>query len=168
MTILNFSGEVRPRDEVDVFPDTQGKIRELRVEVGDEVQPDQILALVDPSRAGMNYNYSPVRSSIRGTVTAVYAAPGSHITPGQPLCRVGTLEHLEVDIHVPEGSIGILREGMKGVVSSPVIPGLHETMQLKRISPVVDPVSRSLKVVFIPLRQSGELKAGMFVDLTLE
>ncbi len=44
MNILSFSGEVRPRDEVDVFPDTQGKIRELRVEVGDEVQSDQILA----------------------------------------------------------------------------------------------------------------------------
>ena len=165
---LSFSGEVRPRDEIDIFPDIQGKIRELRVDVGDEVKPEQILALVDPSRAGMNYNYSPIRSSIHGTITAVYAALGSQIAPGQPLCQVGTLEHLEVDIYVPEGSIGILYEGMKGIVSSPVLPGLHEAMQLKRISPIVDPISRSLKAVFIPLRQSGELKAGMFVDLTLE
>lgn len=165
---LLLSGGVRPRDEVDIFPDTQGKIRELRVEAGDFVDADEILAMVDPSRPGMNYILSPVKSSIRGTVTAVFTDPGAFISPGQPLCRVGTLSELEVEVYVPEGFIADVYKGMKADVSSPVIPELNETLVLDQISPVVDPMSRSMKVVFIPENKSSRLKSGMYVDLKIK
>lgn len=164
---LLLSGDVRPRDEVDIFPETQGKVRELRVEAGDFVDKDDILAMVDPSRPGMNYTLSPVKSSIRGTVTVVYTDPGAFISPGQPLCRIGTLSELEVEVYVPEASIGDVYKGMKAVASSPVIPELNETLILNHLSPVVDPMSRSMKVVFIPVHKSSRLKSGMYVDLKI-
>lgn len=164
---LLLSGEVRPRDEVDIFPDTQGKVREMRIEAGDSVVTDQILAMIDPSRPGMNYTLSPVKSSIRGTVTAVYTDPGAFITAGQPLCRIGTLSQLEVEVYVPEGSIDDVYKGMTALVSSPVLPGLNESLVLNHISPVVDSLSRCMKVVFVPEKKSSRLKSGMFVDLTI-
>lgn len=164
---LHLSGEVRPKDEVDIFPDTQGKVRELRIEAGDSVGSDQILAMIDPSRPGMNYTLSPVKSSISGTVTAVYTDTGAFITAGQPLCRIGTLSKLEVEVYVPEGSIVDVFKGMTATVSSPVLPELNESLVLNHISPVVDPRSRSLKVVFVPENKSSRLKAGMYVDLTI-
>ncbi|MBF9018586.1 MULTISPECIES: efflux RND transporter periplasmic adaptor subunit [unclassified Oceanispirochaeta] len=164
---LLLSGEVRPMDEVDIFPETQGKVREMRIEAGDSVITDQILAMIDPSRPGMNYTLSPVKSSIRGTVTAVYADPGAFITAGQPLCRIGTLSQLEVEVYVPEGSIDDVYKGMTALVSSPVLPGLNESLVLNQISPVVDPLSRCMKVVFVPEKKSSRLKSGMFVDLTI-
>ncbi|MDC7235190.1 MAG: efflux RND transporter periplasmic adaptor subunit [Spirochaetales bacterium] len=164
---LYLSGEVRPKDVVDIFPDTQGKVRELRIEAGDPVASDQVLAMIDPSRPGMNYTLSPVKSSIRGTVTAVYTDTGAFITPGQPICSVGTLTQLEVDVYIPEGSIDDVRKGMTALAGSPVLPDLNETLVLNRISPVLDPVSRSMKVVFIPESRNTRLKAGMFIDLMI-
>jgi membrane fusion protein, multidrug efflux system len=164
---LHLSGEVRPRDEVDIFPETQGKVREMRIESGDSVSTDQILAMIDPSRPGMNYTLSPVTSSITGTVTAVYTDPGAFITPGQAICRIGTLSQLEVEVYVPEGSIADVFKGMTAIVSSPVLPELNESLVLNHISPVVDPMSRCMKVVFVPENKSSRLKAGMYVDLTI-
>ena len=164
---LHLSGEVRPRDEVDIFPETQGKVREMRIEAGDSVSTNDILAMIDPSRPGMNYTLSPVTSSISGTVTAVYADPGAFITPGQAICRIGTLSQLEVEVYVPEGSIADVYMGMKATVSSPVLPELNESLVLNHISPVVDPMSRCMKVVFVPEEKSSRLKAGMYVDLKI-
>jgi membrane fusion protein (multidrug efflux system) len=152
---------------VDIFPETQGKIREMRIEAGDIVLSDEILAMIDPSRPGMNYTLSPVRSSIKGTVTAVYTDLGAFITPGQPLCRIGTLSKLEVEVYISEGYIESVYKGMEAIVSSPIIPELSEVLVLSHISPVVDPVSRSMKLVFRPEIKSNRLKAGMFVDLTI-
>lgn len=164
---LLLSGEVRPRDEVDIFPDTQGKIREMRIKTGDEVSSDQILALVDPSRPGMNYTLSPVKSSIIGTVTAVYTNPGAFITPGQPLCKISTLSQLEIEVYVPEGSIHDVSLGMIGTVSSPVLPELNETLILNHISPVLDSMTRSMKVVFVPVKKKSSLKSGMYIDIKI-
>ncbi len=166
--VLYLSGEVHPADEVDIFPDTRGKVSEVRIEAGDLVEKNQILAMIDASRPGMNYTLSPVRSTISGTVTAVYSDPGAFIEVSRPVCRIGTLSRLEIDSYVPEAYIEKVYRGMKAQVSSPVIPSLKETLVLSRISPVLDPRTRSMKVVFVPENSENRLKSGMFVDLVLQ
>ena len=50
--------------------------RSLGVKVGDTVVYNQIVAYVDPSKPGMSYAESPVRSKASGTVTSVQAVEG--------------------------------------------------------------------------------------------
>jgi multidrug efflux pump subunit AcrA (membrane-fusion protein) len=69
---LDINGDIVANETVDVYPDTVGKVSRLPVTLGSFVRKDQVLAWVDPSRPGMNYSESPVRSPITGTVKAIY------------------------------------------------------------------------------------------------
>jgi len=65
---LLVGGEVGASSAIDVFADTAGRLLSLSVAVGQEVRANQVVAEVDPSRPGMNFVPSPVRSPISGTV----------------------------------------------------------------------------------------------------
>ncbi|MDC7239937.1 MAG: efflux RND transporter periplasmic adaptor subunit, partial [Spirochaetales bacterium] len=66
--LLNVNGDIIAESEVDVYSDIAGKLIRRRVELGDYVRKDQIVADVDPSRPGMSYAANPVRATISGTI----------------------------------------------------------------------------------------------------
>lgn len=44
---VTFTGVIRPRNEVDVFPKVSGRVEEVRVHVGDRVRAGQILTVIE-------------------------------------------------------------------------------------------------------------------------
>lgn len=49
---VSFTGNIRPRNEVDVFPKTGGRIELLPVQIGDKVKAGQVLAVVEHKEIG--------------------------------------------------------------------------------------------------------------------
>ncbi|MDR1319352.1 MAG: hypothetical protein LBJ90_06975, partial [Treponema sp.] len=62
------NGDVLARNQVSILPTVAGKLVEALYSVGDRVNRGDVVAMVDPSRPGEVYSWSPVVSTISGTV----------------------------------------------------------------------------------------------------
>ena len=163
---LSLAGEVSATGLVNVVPETNGLLSRVLVSPGDRVFADQIVAWVDPSRPGMAYAESPVRSKRAGTVTAVPAVAGNQVSVQSVIAQVGDLERLEVEIRVPEKYLGVLEEGMEGRITSRAYPDEVLSAGVTEISPVVDPRSRTVTVTLEPAA-NGSLRPGQSVSVDL-
>lgn len=163
---IDLSGDVEASVSVDVYSDTAGKLVDLRVEPGTTVVKDQVIAQVDPAKPGMNYAVSPVKAPISGTVTAVNVDPGATVAPSLPLLRVGKLDELVITTQVPERFLYMVEQGQTALVTTTSAPGRRYDARVEEISPVVNPVSRTLQVE-LKMTGASPVKAGMFVGIRL-
>jgi membrane fusion protein, multidrug efflux system len=165
-SFIDLSGDVEASVSVDVFPDTSGKLVNLEVKPGNYVKENQILAQVDPSKPGMSYESSPVKAPISGTVTAVNIDPGTSIGPQTSILTIGQLSELLIITRVPERFLYMVEKGQTAIISTSSAPGELISAVVTEISPVVNPVSRTLELK-LKISDQSRLKAGMFVGVRL-
>jgi multidrug efflux pump subunit AcrA (membrane-fusion protein) len=164
---LELNGGVEPTSSIDVYPDTNGEVVNVRVRVGEAVARDQVLAEVDPSRPGQQFESSPVRAPIAGTVTQRYTDVGATVGPSVPVVQLTRTDELEIRTQVAERFISLVREGQEAVVFLEAYPGEQFVARVTELSPVVDPVTRTMGVTLEFVRRDPRIKAGMFGDLRL-
>ena len=125
---IESTGYVVPLNRVEIKPPIQGRIEELLVEEGNNVQAGQILAwmsstdraaILDAARAkGMDeykrwqdvYKPTPIVSPISGVVILRNVVAGQTVDPSTVLYAVS--DELIVIAQVDESDIGHIREGM--------------------------------------------------------
>ena len=164
---LELNGDITARTEVNVFPETAGKLKNLSVKVGYRVKKDQVIAQIDPSRPGMTFAFSPVKAPISGTVTEIPAQIGSVVSPGMPIAKIGKMNELEVIVYVAERFISKMRIGLPARITTDAYPGKIFNGSIREISPVVDPASRTLEIKLHVTDPQHVLKAGMFAGVKL-
>ncbi len=164
--IISLSGEVYATGRVNVVPDTNGLLTKVMVNPGDTVYVNQIIAYVDPSRPGMSYAESPVKSKTSGTVTAVPSVSGNQVSVQSVIAQVGHLDRLEIEIKVPERYLAFLKPGMSAWVSSRAYPDDEQSARVTEVSPVVDPRSRTVLVTLVP-DSTEKLRPGQAVSVNL-
>ncbi|GAB4371517.1 MAG: efflux RND transporter periplasmic adaptor subunit [Spirochaetales bacterium] len=164
---LELNGDVLTKSTVDIYPDTFGKVSKLLIKVGDRIEKDQVIAEIDPSKPGMIFVPSPVKSPIAGTVSNVPVYVGSTITQGMPIARVTTTDNLEIRTEVAERFIGKMRVGLQALVSFEAFPGEVFRGTVTELSPVVDPTSRTLEIKIRLNRQDPRIRPGMFAALKI-
>jgi multidrug efflux pump subunit AcrA (membrane-fusion protein) len=72
---LTFTGNIRARNEVDIFPKVAGRIEELHAAVGDKVRPGEVLAVVEHTEIGWQArNAAAAEQSAAASVQAATAA----------------------------------------------------------------------------------------------
>ncbi len=162
---LAITGDFVAASTVDVFPDTAGKVSRLLVDVGARVQKDQALLEVDPSRPGMNFVPSAVKSPIAGTIVALPAQLGGTVAPQMAVARISSTASLEVRAYVAERFISKMRVGLRADISLDAYPGRTFRAVVRELSPVVDPVSRTLEVKLSLASGEAELRSGMFAKI---
>lgn len=164
---LEFGGDVVARTSIDALPDASGRITEVRVSVGDRVEKDQVIAMVDATRPGMNFAPSPVKAPISGTVTAVSVVPGSMVAPQISVARIGRMDTLEITTQVPERYVSKIRQGLDATLRFDAWPGAAFPARVTEVSPVLDATSRTMTVKLMPVNQDARIKAGMFARIRL-
>ncbi len=164
--IISLSGEVYATGRVNVVPDTNGLLTKVMVNPGDTVYVNQIIAYVDPSRPGMSYAESPVKSKTSGTVTAVPSVSGNQVSVQSVIAQVGYLDRLEIEIKVPERYLAFLKPGMSAWISSRAYPDDEQSARVTEVSPVVDPRSRTVLVTLVP-DSTEKLRPGQAVSVNL-
>ncbi|MCL2720357.1 MAG: efflux RND transporter periplasmic adaptor subunit [Treponema sp.] len=163
--ILN--GEILARNQVTILPAMAGRLVDMRFSVGDRVTSGSIVAMVDPSRPGEVFSRSPVVSTVTGTVLNAPFSIGDSVTPQSGIYIVGDLSALLVETFVPERFATSVTQGMRASLWFEAIPGETFNAEVFEINPVLDPVSRTLRIRLRFLNTDPRIRAGMFATLSL-
>ena len=161
---LSLYGSVFAEREVSIVTTVNGKVSEIKVEEGDFVGKDQVLAVIDRDQAGLKFAPVEVESTIPGVVKSVMIQEGATANPGVPLFQVVDMDVVEVVVDIPEKRIGQVRIGQPVEISVISYPDRIFNGAINRLSPVVDPASRSLETRIRVINRGYLLKPGMFAE----
>jgi RND family efflux transporter MFP subunit len=165
---IEINGNIVSGKQVAVFPDIAGKLASIRVELGSAVRQGQLLAEVDPSRPGAVYALSSVYAPIAGIVTSVPPAAGAMVAASASLLTISGTGALELETQIPERELAQLKTGLKATVSLEAFPGEDFPATMTRLSPTVDPLSRTKKAILKFDRDDPRINAGMFARVKLD
>jgi len=121
------------------------------------------ISLADAER---ELGYTEVRAPISGTVTSRMINLGDQVQIGQELFELIDFESIVARIYVPEKHLTELRTGLPANVSAQAAAGLDYACTVKRIAPIVDPKSGTVKVT-VAVGAKPHLRPGMYVDVNL-
>lgn len=109
-----------------------------------------------------------ITSPIAGTVALRQVRYGEAVSPGQLAFQVVDLRALRVEVNLPEKDLSRLRVGQKIRIRSEVLADTDEVAgRLERISPVVDPLTGTVKVTVAVDPGQALLRPGMFVNVDI-
>ncbi|UCE07987.1 MAG: efflux RND transporter periplasmic adaptor subunit [bacterium] len=117
--------------------------------------------------AQLDLNYSSIRSPISGVVAERKIKVGNMVLPNQATFRVTSLDPLLAVLHVPERQMVKLRVGQQAKLGVDAVRDKEFIGKIKRISPVVDPGTGTVKVTVEMYDPSRQLKPGMFARLNI-
>jgi len=168
--VISFTGDIKGKDQVNVYSEVPGRIREYAVKEGQWIGKDGLLATVDRAITGLDFESAKVRSPISGIVGKIYLDKGDAVAPQVPVALVVRMDVVEVSVSVVEKDMPKVKEGQKAVIRLDAYPDTSFTGKVISVSPVVDPVSRTATAKISLGNRKGLLKPGMFtrVDLVVQ
>ncbi len=164
---IRINGDVKAVRSIDIYPDTAGKLKVLNVSIGSYVKNNQVIAEIDPSKPGLSYAFSPVRSTINGTVTAISYEAGATVSVSTPVATIGDLSMLQIEAEIAEPDIAKIKMGTKGEVLFAAWPEKKYEAHIVEISPVVNSITRTMGIKLEFDKNYPEIKAGMFASVKL-
>ena len=164
---FEINGDVITESKVDVYAEITGKLISLKVGIGDRINKDSVIGEVDPSRPGMKFSYSPIKSPIKGTVTSLHVYIGSTVSPGVPVATVSKMDSLRIQTFVAERFISKMKVGIDALIRFEAFPGERFLASVSELSPVVDPSSRTMEVKLDFKGMYDKVKAGMFAEVKI-
>ena len=161
------NGEVETQVSVDVFPSIGGKVVQLKVSLGSSVNKGDIIAYIDPSEAGSYYVNSPVTAPISGSILTSTVKVGQKVTASSVIAKIGDISNLQVTAKVPERYVAYLQEGQKAQITFQAYGDQVFEASVYRISPVVDPATRTKEIILHFDKDYPQINAGMFAKVKL-
>ncbi len=164
---IETNGDIEADNTVSVYPDISGKLLRMRVELGTAVRKGDLVAEIDPSKPGERYALSPVYAPITGTVTSTPQKAGATVSTGTAIAQIGDIDRLQVVAKVSERNVSVLRKGLRAVVRLEAYPDAEFGATVFRVSPLVDPVSRTKEVFLTFDAADARINSGMFAKVRL-
>ncbi|MCL2374737.1 MAG: efflux RND transporter periplasmic adaptor subunit [Treponema sp.] len=164
---LALSGDVMAASTVDAFSDAAGRVSRLFVSVGSHVRADDPIAEVDPSRPGMEFVPSLVTAPVAGTVVALPAQLGMTINQAFPMARIAAGNDLEIRLFVAERFISQIALNQPCEIVLNAWPGEVFHGRIIELSPVLDPLSRTMEIRVGVQNPAGRLMSGMFAQVRI-
>jgi len=131
------------------------EVADLRAELG---QRQAGYALAEKKLAD-----AVIRAPFAGSVKERLVAPGQYLRVEAPVMVVVSTDPLRVRLRVPEKVASWVAVGQEVAVEVEAWPGRTFTGRVARLSPAVDPETRSLEVEALLANPEGLLKPGFFV-----
>ena len=167
ISYIQSSGDVEATSSIEVYPDMGGKLVRMHVNLGSQVKKGQVIAEVDPSTPGVPYELSPVLAPLSGAITSQPLQPGTTVATSTAVAVIGSIDDLQITVHIPERHASLLHTGMKADVTVEAYPGVNFPATVVRISPVVDSVSRTKELQLTFDTKDDRVNAGMFAKVRL-
>lgn len=109
-----------------------------------------------------------LKAPVGGRIVAVGAGPGAAVTEGQTLIHIADIDRLWLDARIAESDAPRLSQPsgamfMTGGTTEPVLLDAGKNARLVAYGGMVDPVTRTVPVVFEFANPEGRLRAGMSV-----
>ena len=107
-----------------------------------------------------------IRAPFSAVVGLRQVSPGAYINKGDDIIRLDALGNLKLEVPVPETFLSLVRIGLPITLTVDALPGQTFSGTVHAIDPVVDPVSRNVRVRARIANPRGQLKPGMFARAT--
>ena len=117
--------------------------------------------------AELDLKYTSIRTPISGVVSERLVKVGNMILQNQPVFHVSGLNPLIAVLHIPERHLSKLRVGQKAQLKVDALEDDYFTGAIKRISPIVDPATGTVKVTVEAKDPSDRLRPGMFARIEI-
>jgi membrane fusion protein (multidrug efflux system) len=150
-----------------VFPETMGRITQILVKEGSYVSKENNLMAMRNETIGFEYEEGFIRSPISGNIAKVMVDVGSMVTPQTPVAVVMDYSRVNVSFNVAETNMGCIDKNDKVAVRIDAMPGESFTGIVTELTPVVDPMTRTLGVKASVNNAKKILRPGMTARITI-
>ena len=169
-TITDFvytNGEIETQKSIEVFPSIGGKVVEMLVSLGSSVKQGDIIAYIDPSEPGSYYAKSPVTAPIDGSIITSPVKIGQKVSANSVITKIGDINNLQITAKVPERYVADIAIGQKAEITLQAYGEEKFIASVVRISPVVDPATRTKEIILNFDKKYDKVNAGMFARVKL-
>jgi membrane fusion protein (multidrug efflux system) len=118
--------------------------------------------------AGQRRDRTVVRAPTDGVVALLAVEDGDMVSPQMPVCAVVQMDRVDIELSVVESDYVQLEEGMEVTVTPPSLPDVTRTGTVARISPVLDPITRTATVEVSLDNADHVLRPGMVAEVAIE
>ncbi|GHU68457.1 transporter [Spirochaetia bacterium] len=164
---LEVNGNIISAGQVAVLSETSGKLIGVKAALGTRVLQGDLIAQIDPSTAGARYMANPVYAPISGIICAVPLAVGSTVQAGSIITSIAQADDLQIEALIPEREVSQLRTGLQAAVTLQAFQGEVFKAKITQVSPILDPASRTKKIVLQFEKGDSRINAGMFARIKL-
>jgi membrane fusion protein, multidrug efflux system len=165
---IKAAGNVQANAEVALFSKVPGKIIQNNVQMGSAVTPGLTVTLVNRDEVGYQFKTYEVKSDVKGVVSRILQNPGAMVGPGTPLMTLVDIDVVKAVAAVDELKIRFVRLGQPVKVHFQAYPGEIFNARVTNISPVANPVSRTIEVEVTIPNASHRVKPGMYAEAEFE
>ena len=109
-----------------------------------------------------------LRAPFAAVVGLRQVSPGTYVKKGDDIVRLDALGTLKLEVPVPETYLPLVHIGLPVTLTVDALPGQTFSGKVHVIDPVVDPVSRNVRVRARIANPKGQLKPGMFARATAD
>jgi multidrug efflux pump subunit AcrA (membrane-fusion protein) len=162
---IHSSGNLQADAEVSIFSKVPGKIANNLVKMGSVVSPGQVVSVVNRDEVGYDYKPYEVKSDAKGVVARILLNPGASVNPNSPILNLVDLDTVKVVAAVDEKKIRFIGPGKPATVTLEAFPGEIFGARVTNISPIADPVARTIDVELSISNASHRLKPGMYAEV---
>lgn len=118
--------------------------------------------------AGEQRSRTVVRAPVAGQVALLTVQQGDMVAPSVPICSVVAAERVIVKLRVTEQDFVRVRREMPVELRPPALPGVVRQGTVQRVSPVLDPITRTALVEVLVDNEDGLLRPGMVAEARIE
>lgn len=108
-----------------------------------------------------------VTAPISGIIGKRFYETGDMAAPQLPIVTIVQMDRVRIYFDATESDLGKLKLGQKAQVKVKSYPDLVFKGNVSKISPVLDPITRMVKVEILINNRDKKLKPGMFVGITV-
>jgi len=106
-----------------------------------------------------------ITAPFTGTAGSRRISIGTYVRPGQAITDMANLEKIRVIFSAPERMIAQIKKGAGVTVSTTAFPGYTLRGSIIVIEPVIDPVTRTARVVAQVPNRERKFRSGMSADI---
>ena len=158
------SANIVPDAEVTLYSKVPGKIAQNLVKVASAVEPGQVVAVVNRDEVGYEFKPYEVKSDAKGVVARLMVNPGAVVGPNVPILTLVDIDTVKAMAAVDEKKIRFIRLDQQAVVTLEAYPGERFAAKVTNISPVANPVGRTIEVELAIPNPGHRIKPGMYAE----
>lgn len=161
---IHASANIQAESEVTLYSKVMGKITTNLVKMGSVVQPGQTVAVVSRDEIGFEFKDFEVKSDVKGVVARLLQNPGAAVNPAVPLMTLVAIDRVKAVAAVDEKKIRFIKMGQAAQVTLEAYPGDVFKAVVTNISPVANPVNRTIEVELTLPNPGYRIKPGMYAE----
>ncbi|KPJ71277.1 hypothetical protein AMJ52_08740 [candidate division TA06 bacterium DG_78] len=154
-------GMVTANKSAQVFPETIGRVTRILVKEGSYVSKNSNIMAIRNETIGFDYEEGYIKSPISGNIGKIFVDVGSMITPQTPVALVVEYSQVKVEFNLSEMQGGCVSKSQTVTIEIDALPGQPFKGKISEISPVIDPMTRTISAKAVINNTKKLLKPGM-------